>query len=321
MNTNFTKKVALITVIFMLLSALLIFSTSADDTVIADLLPSNNEERGKLTLIGCTLEENSDGSVTFTLTDNNASFKMEFTEDFYAEGGGGTIHNDQPVDLSNPAFVVYDYASADGVQLSGTIAHYTRKDKAAANTHADLYLVSMEGNDYTEFVEESGDGYGIWDWGRYVSKENTKLFEDKIHRFVNLESSLTGNVGSKITFYKFYVSSTNEVEGLGAVRPEPTNTETSEPEESEESEEEESEDNSSEIDESVEDKSDQSDVSVEDNDDEASSDKEDLSDISSEVQGEESEDDGEDKSTVIYIVIGAIIVIALIVFLVMKKKK
>lgn len=312
---NMMKTSLLLILIIMLIGSILCIPVLAKDTVIANLLPSNDSERGNLTLTGCTLEENSDGSVTFTLTKKSASFKMVFAESFYAEGKGGTIFNDEPIDLSKPAFMVYDYASADGVTLGDVIAHYTRKDKAPANTLADLYLISMEDQKFGQYSKAKGVGFGVWDWGTYVSSVDTKRFDDNIHRFVDFEGSLAGNIGSKITIYSFYVSSTFDVKDLGKVRPEPTLEEIKEEsssvskesiEESNTSDNESSQLENSKEDSNVSSEAESSIVSNESNNSEASDD-----------------DKSDDNNTLIYIIAiaGGLIVIGGIAYLLMKKKK
>lgn len=221
------KQMALLAVALFILVAQLIIPASAESTVLADLIPSKNTAKGKLTLTGCTMTENSDGSVTFTLTAAEATFKMVFAENVFSEGSGGTIISGDAVNVKNGAFVVYDYASADGVTLTA-IAHYTRKDKAAGKTLADLYLNSMEGTDYKQYQKSAGTGYGVWDVGAYItSDKDKKQFDDGLHRFCDLTGSLKGKVGTKLTIYKFYVSSTSDVKDLGKVRPEPTKIESS----------------------------------------------------------------------------------------------
>jgi hypothetical protein len=312
-----TKSLALLTVTAMLFG-LILLPVSAEENMIADLLPSKDVSKGNLTLQGCTMVENEDGSVTFTLTSPNASFKMVFAENFYKEGAsGGSIYNDMPIDLSEPAYVVYDYGSADGVALSGTIAHYTRKDKAPNSTLADLYLVSMEGTDYAQYSKAKGDGYGIWDWGTYVTSDSKKIFDDNIHRFCDLESNLSGTVGASITFYAFYVSSTDQIEGLGSVRP-TLNTDESEAESEDEDE--------SEQDESEEDEDESEDESEEDEDnseeaDESDTESEDEGAKSADAQSETDESDGTKPIIYILIIAGALIVIGAIAYLFIRKKK
>lgn len=316
----FIKRIVALTMVTLLICTLFLIPVSADDTIIANLLPSNNEENGKLTLDGCTLEENDDGSITFTLTKATATFKMVFAESFYAEGKGGTIYNDSPIDISKPAFVVYDYASADGVKMSEVIAHYTRKDKAPDNKLADLWLTSMEDPKYAEYSEVSGEGYGVWDWAKYVnaSKEK-KVFDDNIHRFCDLTGNLAGTVGSKITLYSFYVSSTKDVKDLGKVRPEPTKQETSSEEPAEESSVAPTEDNSEESEISEE-----SEASSEDTSSEISKEESTVSAEQSEQESSETDTDESDgTSPLIYIAIiaGALIIIGLIIYFAKKNKK
>ncbi|HOJ48162.1 MAG TPA: hypothetical protein PLD48_04720 [Bacillota bacterium] len=224
------KQIALLAVALMMIVAQFAISTSAEDTVLVNLMPTKDNTMGKLQLTGCTMEENSDGSVTFTLTATSANVKMIFAENVYQEESGGTIYSGDAFDITKGAFVVYDYASADGVSFSRFVAHYTRKDKATANTLADLYLNSMESDStYAKHRKVSGEGFGVWDLGTYVTvdKGSSCVFDNHMHRFCDLDFDMVGKVGGKLTIYKFYVSSTADVKDLGKVRPEPTKFESS----------------------------------------------------------------------------------------------
>ena len=199
-------------------------SAAEEDTIIHSLLPSNKSEDGVLTSSGCTIAYNDDGSVTITLTETAASVTMTFID-------GSIIYADHPFNVNEGAYFVYDYASADGAELGGTcIAYYTRKDKEAAGTYAELWLVSMEGSDYAQYSKASGEGFGIWDLGSYISSSDAKKFDDGLHRFVSVTFPVNGPVGSSLTLYRYYVGTADSVEGLGSVRP--TVNEVSEPEES-----------------------------------------------------------------------------------------
>ncbi|HBR31566.1 MAG TPA: hypothetical protein DD733_05745 [Clostridiales bacterium] len=317
-KTSTLKHLSLCFAIVILLCATLLVPVSADNTVLANLMPSHDTDRGNLTLTGCTMEENANGSVTFTLTESSASINMVFAEGLYKEGSG-TIYNDEPIDLSKPAYFVYDYASADGVTFGSLIAHYTRKDKSADNKNADLFLNSMEGSDYKDYQKVAGEGYGIWDWGQYVTEKKDGLFDDKIHRFTYLEGTLSGTIGSKLTIYSYYVSSTDSVDGLGAIRPKKA-----EPEESDVSETQSIVSEAESIDESV---PDESDTSSAEESKELSSDaepNESKAPEKSEAENSEKDTGDEDGLKPIYyvlIVAGALIIIGVIAFAVMKKKK
>lgn len=199
-------------------------SAAEEDTIIHSLLPSNKSEDGVLTSSGCTIAYNDDGSVTITLTATAASVTMTYID-------GSIIYADHPFNVNEGAYFVYDYASADGAELGGTcIAYYTRKDKEAAGTYAELWLVSMESSDYAQYSKASGEGFGIWDLGSYISSSNAKKFDDGLHRFVSVTFPINGPVGSSLTLYRYYIGTADSVEGLGSVRP--TVNEVSEPEES-----------------------------------------------------------------------------------------
>lgn len=315
------KKLSLLAVALLILVAQLIIPAAAASNVLADLIPSKNTSKGKLTLTGCTMTENSDGSVTFTLTATEATFKMAIAENVYQEESGGTIYSGDAFDITKGAFVVYDYASADGVKFTEVIAHYTRKDKAASSALADLYLNSMEGTDFKDYQKQAGEGYGVWDLGTYVTKvkKDTGVFDNKMHRFCDLTGKMSGKVGAKITIYKFYVSSTDNVTNLGKVRPEPTQLDTSSSVTS--SEVTSSVDTSSDIP-SQADSSETSSVANESStastSSAASSTQSTVSNTSSAAADAES-----DNNTLTYVLIGvgAVIIIGAVVFFVLKKKK
>jgi hypothetical protein len=219
------KQISIIAIALLMLIIQLIVPASAANTVLANLMPSKDTKVGKLALEGCTMTENNDGSVTFTLTATSATFKMVFAENVYKEGSGGTIYSGEAFNIRNDVFVVFDYGTADGITFDA-IAHYTRKDKAANNVLADLYLSSMQSTDANlkKYQKLGGDGFGVWDLGSYVrnEKKDAGIFEDNMHRFCNLEGNLSGKVGGKLTIYKFYASSTADVKDLGKVRPQKT---------------------------------------------------------------------------------------------------
>lgn len=190
------------------------FSASAEESVLLDLLPKKDMNSDMLSCTGCALDYNFDGSVTVTMTATSATVVVTLVD-------GGTILMGEPLDLSKNAFVVADYGSADGVTLV-IHANYTRKDKEAAGTVADLFLSSMESSEYAQYAKTKGSGYVIWDWGTYVSSAPAKIFDNKLHRFTRVEYTFTGAVGTKLTLYRFYVGSSETVDGIGTVRPEKT---------------------------------------------------------------------------------------------------
>jgi len=321
-HARFSKQISLLTVIVMLLSLLLFLPVSAEETKLANLLPSNKTERGSFTSDGCTLKDNADGSVTLTLTATTATFTMTFTEGLFAEGGG-TIYCDEPINLTNPAYVVYDYASADGVTMPKLIAHYTRKDKAATSILADLYLTSMEDTvKYPEYSKQAGAGFGVWDWGKYVTTKEggTCLFDDKTHRFASTEGSLDGKVGAKITLYSLYVSSSPDVVGLGTTRPEPTVFETSTASQATST----TESVVSTAESSVATSSTTSSVTSKETSNNSTSSKTESKATTASSKSDTSsqaEDDGLEPIYYILIIAAAIIIIGGVVFFVMKKKK
>ncbi len=196
--------------------SLFVISTSAAeaDDIVHSLLPAADDSNGKVTTNNCEYTCNADGSVTFTVTGAGASVNVVYAE-------GATVWAGDAFNAKEGAYFVVDYGSADGATLGqSTQAHYTRKDKEAAGTVADLWLTSMEGADYAQYQKAKGDGYVIWDIGTYISSSDSKVFDDGMHRFTSLELYIEGSVGSSVTVYRFYVGTADAVEGIGTVRPE-----------------------------------------------------------------------------------------------------
>lgn len=223
------KFISVSLVLMLVLTSLLVISTSAAeaDSIIHSLLPAEDDTNGKVTTNNCEYTCNADGSVTFTVTGAGASVNVVYAE-------GATVWAGDAFNVREGAYVVFDYGSADGATLGqSTQAHYTRKDKEANGTVADLWLTSMQ--TMTNYQKASGDGYGIWSLGDYLvtEKGDAGIFEDNMHRFTSLELYIEGPVGSSVTVYRFYVGTADAVEGLGSVRPEAKEPEASEPDESE----------------------------------------------------------------------------------------
>ena len=223
------KFISVSLVLMLVLTSLLVISTSAAeaDSIVHSLLPAEDDTNGKVTTNNCEYTCNADGSVTFTVTGAGASVNVVYAE-------GATVWAGDAFNVREGAYVVFDYGSADGATLGqSTQAHYTRKDKEANGTVADLWLTSMQ--TMTNYQKASGDGYGIWSLGDYLvtEKGDAGIFEDNMHRFTSLELYIEGPVGSSVTVYRFYVGTADAVEGLGSVRPEAKEPEVSEPEESE----------------------------------------------------------------------------------------
>ncbi len=223
------KLISVTLVLMMVLTSVFVISTSAAeaDTIVHSLLPAADESNGKVTVNNCEYTCNADGSVTFTVTGAGASVNVVYAE-------GATVWAGDAFNVREGAYVVFDYGSADGATLGqSTQAHYTRKDKEANGTVADLWLTSMQ--TMTNYQKASGEGYGIWSLGDYLvtEKGDAGIFEDNMHRFTSLELYIEGPVGSSVTVYRFYVGTADSVEGLGSVRPEAKVPEVSEPDESE----------------------------------------------------------------------------------------
>lgn len=227
------KALSLIVVAIMLVAAVLPMTAMAEDELLVDLRPQKSFKSDMMKVNGAELSYEKDGTVVVTLTQTYATIEITLVDK-------GVVNYGDEIDVSKPAFVVVDYASADGVTFGTAakpLAHYTRKDKDATGDVADLYLGSMESSDYANYAAKKGDGYVAWDWGTYVGSSDSKVFDNKLHRFTSIEYEFTGSVGMKMYIYKFGVYNTAELEGLGKTRPEPTVIEESSEEPVESSEE------------------------------------------------------------------------------------
>lgn len=217
-----------------------------EDYILSDLMPNEDTPSELFELTDCEVNFNRDGSLTVKVTGISPSLKVTLAE-------GSLLHVGAIVDLTDPAYFALDFGVSGTATISTLIFHYTRKDKAAQDTVADLYMESMYNSQYAQYMKQSdgktvtsttaltNDGsYIVWDWGTYVSSDANKLFDDHRHQFTSIEMAFSGSaVGAEITFYTMAVVSDAEVEGLGDVRPEAQEPE--EPEESSEEPEESSE--------------------------------------------------------------------------------
>ena len=210
------KKLLIVSLVLaVVMSCICVVSTSAAeaDTIVHSLLPAANDANGKVTTNNCDITYNADGSVTFTITGAGAKVDVVYVD-------GSTVYAGDTFNAKEGAYFVVDYGTADGATLAqNTQAHYTRKDKEAAGTVADLWLTSMEGSDYTQYQKTKGDGYVVWDIGTYIASSDSKVFDDGMHRFTSLELYLEGPKGSSVTVYRFYVGTAETIDGIGSVRP------------------------------------------------------------------------------------------------------
>lgn len=190
------------------------------EDVIVDLLPTKQLSKdGHVTAANCDVKYERDGSVKITITGANPMLTATWID-------GTTVYQGGPIDLSENAYFCIDFGVTGSAGIGDqTIFYYTRKDKAAANDLAQLWYVSMAvSGDYASYrtqhhLDETG-GYVVWDWGKYINDgAATKLFDDKIHRFMRMEMPLTGAVGDTITLYSLCVVNNPDTNGLGDVRP------------------------------------------------------------------------------------------------------
>lgn len=202
-----------------------------EDVILSDLIPDAVDSN--FDAVDCEATINRDGSMTVTITGAAPILKIKLAE-------GTLVYTGASIDLSdtanNPVYVAVDFGTAGSIAINHMILHYTRKDKTAAGTFADLYLNSMSADDnYKEYRKQSSDPgytagtalanggnyYVVWDWGTYVASSDAKLNDDKHHQFVDIELDLTGStVGSQVTFYTIAAVSDPDVE-LGTVKPDP----------------------------------------------------------------------------------------------------
>lgn len=214
--------------------------SAADEKVIlSDLIPDSVD--GNFEATDCEVKINKDGSMTVTVTGAAPMLKIKLAD-------GNTLFTGNSIDLSdtakNPVYMAVDFGTAGSLAINHMILHYTRKDKTAAGTFADLYLNSMSADDnYKDYRKQSSDPnytagtvlanggnyYVVWDWGTYVASSDAKLNDDKHHQFVDIELDLNGSaVGSQVTFYTIAAVNDAEVE-LGTVTPDPIGDEPEDP--------------------------------------------------------------------------------------------
>ncbi len=200
-----------------LISCFLVSAEASDDYCLADL--RFTQANGTLTLDGAhVVAETLDGGITIELDATEATVSMSATNSINV------------LDTSKHPYFAFDFAGE--VKIGSMVAHYTRKDKGDGN-FADLYLNSMlEMADYqvgTVYKDAtsitSTRAYGVWDWGKYLCPDPSnppaaKVFDDGIHRFNDVSCTLSGEVGKRITFYKFgvYCTTDNAILQLGASR-------------------------------------------------------------------------------------------------------
>ena len=210
------------------LLALPVSAGSAAEGMLSDLLPAGEDDLWLVSAYDCDVRLNNDGSMTFKVTGTYPSLWLDMALD-------DRIFLGDAIDANQPAYFALDFQTAGSIVLRNMIFHYTRKDKAAMDTVADLWLDSMYGSDYASYRVQS-DGmpydpaaaipngtvrYVVWDWGGYLRDGSNKLFDDGMHHFTYMEMDLTGSaIGSELTFYTMGVVSDPNVE-LGQHTPEP----------------------------------------------------------------------------------------------------
>ena len=207
--------------------ALSVSAESAVDegVILSDLIPDKVDSNFEAT--DCEVVINRDGSMTVTVTGAAPVLNIKLAE-------GTLVYTGADVNVKEPAYVAVDFGTAGSIQFTHMIIHYTRKDKDAAGTFADLYLNSMCDANYVQYRKQisdpvytagtalvnGGNYYTLWDWGTYVNADG-KVFDNGMHKFVDMVINLTGStVGSQVTFYTIAVVNDAEVK-LGTVKPDP----------------------------------------------------------------------------------------------------
>ncbi|MBQ0091936.1 MAG: hypothetical protein KBS45_01230 [Clostridiales bacterium] len=296
------------------------------DVIISDLTPCKDMEKD-LVLNGCTVSFDRDGVATFTLTATTATVHID-----YADVKNNIVLYGSEIMPADGAFFVIDYGTLDNVSLQDTFWHYTRKDKEAAGTVADLYLKSMNDDpsyaSYSSVNTKENGAVSVWDWGTYVASSDAKLFTDKGHYFTSMELTMVGTVGAEVTFYTIAVTNTDELEGLGEVRPEPKEPEEPSDEPVESSEEptestEEPAESPEDPTESSEEPAESSEAPAESSEEPATSAEESKAESKAEESKPADDEGGLSTGAIIGIVIGAIVVIggAVAGIILAKKKK
>ena len=318
--------------VLLLATAILGVTASAEaaldpDVVISDLTPCKDMEKD-FVLTGCTVSFDRDGFATFTLTAPTATVHID-----YADVANNIVYYGHEIMPADGAYFVIDYGTLDNVSLQDTFWHYTRKDKEAAGTVADLYLKSMNDDpsyaSYSSRNDKENGGVSVWDWGTYVASSDAKLFTDKGHYFTSMELTMVGTVGAEVTFYTIAVTNTNELEELGEIRPEPKEPEEPSEEPVESSEEPATESSEEPATESSEEPATESseEPAAESSEEPAATSSEEPAAASSEAPASESssapadDDSGLPIGAIIGIIAAALAVIAGVVVLVLKKKK
>lgn len=324
---------ALLVLVLLAVPALLAVSAESavdEDVLLSDLIPSDDSNMDPT---DCEVEFNRDGSMTIRITGAAPVLKITLAE-------GATLYTGNPVDLSdtanNPAYVAVDFGTAGSIQFAHMILHYTRKDKTAQNTVADLYMNSMCDDNYKEYrkqISEVGytagtvltngaNYYAVWDWGTYISSSDAKLNDDGRHHFTDIEINLTGStIGSEVTFYTIAVVSDPDVE-LGTVTPDPIEDEPSEDEPSEDEPSEDEPEESSEASEEASSEAPSAAASSEATSSETSAAASSTADTSS-VAGtsSEAESGGLGTGAIIGIIAAVVVVIGVVVGVVVARKK
>lgn len=294
--------------------------------VLSDLTPCKEMEKD-LVMTGCEVSFDRDGVATFTLTAPTATVHIDFVD-----VANNIVYYGAPVMPAEGAYFVVDYGTLDGVSVMDTFWHYTRKDKEAVGTVADLYLKSMTDDpsyaSYSSLCEKENGCASIWNWGEYVASSDAKLFTDKGHVFTSMELTMVGSVGAEITFYTVAVTSTDEIEGLGEIRPEPKEESSEDEPESSEDEPASSEEVTSSEEEESKDASEEESKATSEEESKAES-KEESKETSAETskaaseEESKSEDKGGDSNIglIIGIIAAVVVIIVVVVIVIVKKKK
>ncbi len=230
------KLLCALLVLMMLALPVAVFTAGAEsiitDDMLVDLMPDAELDKSIITATDCEVRNNDDGSLVVKVTGSNPTLIVNFAE-------GSTLQIGSKIDVSQPAFFALDFGTAGSISIDHMIFHYTRKDKAAENKVADLYMESMYSSDYaayrkqvdkntfvsTKKYDDGSVNFVVWDWAGYLNAEaSKKVFDDKMHHFTQLDLGLKGStVGSELTFFTMGLVQDENVE-LGKTQPAPLET-------------------------------------------------------------------------------------------------
>jgi len=183
------KIIALLLTCFVCVACFSIFASADDYDVAASLLPDPN---GDMTVEGCTVTENADGSVTITVTEGSTHKVTMLYKD------GETVLDEKYSTVANYHFA-YWYEITGNAKFDAR-AYYQRKDKVA-----DLYISGMQNNDKYLVKGTKDSNFGVWSIYDYLTKEKGADFvtgDFAVLKFDKIEYEIKDcKVGDTVTIY------------------------------------------------------------------------------------------------------------------------